>query len=103
VLVVLHWAIALLALHWDRFDGFLKGRRTTLVRQGEIDRASLRRAEVSEGDLREALRLRTSTDRLDEVAYAFLERNGEISFISQGGRMRHPGTRSAACWQHVWP
>ncbi len=80
-LVVVHWLFAWLAVHSDRFDQVVNGRRVLLVEGGKIHRENLRRADLSEGDLREALRLRASVDGLEGVKEASLERNGQISFV----------------------
>lgn len=83
VLVALHWIVALVAVRSQRFDWLLKGRRIELVRDGEVDRAGLRRAEISRQDLMEALRLQAGLADPDEVAMACLERNGEISVVAR--------------------
>ena len=50
----------------------MKGRRVVLVRDGQIERAALRTADLSERDLREELRLGAHIDDPAEVALACL-------------------------------
>lgn len=81
VLVVLHWTFARLAITSDTVASAVKGRRVVLVRDGQIERAALRTADLSERDLREELRLGAHIDDPAEVALACLERNGHISVL----------------------
>lgn len=85
VLVALHWVFALLTYRSDRLDRLFKGSQVVLVRQGRPNPAGLRRAEVSAADLMEAVRLRGGTESLEEVSFAGLERNGEISVVLRRG------------------
>ena len=84
VLLLLHWAFSAIALRWHAFGGAIKGRSHVLVREGRLEERHLRRAHMTEYDLREALRSR-GVARLDEVAEARLERSGEISVIKARG------------------
>lgn len=86
-LVLLHWLFSSLAQHSDLFDELLKGRRSTLVEDGEVRSRVLQRSEVSEEDLREALRLSAHLESTDEVHRAYIERNGQISVVP---RRREP-------------
>lgn len=81
VLVLLHWGFALMTLYSDRLDRLFKGTQIELVRRGEIDRRGLRKAEISEQDLMEALRLQGGLADVREVFAACLERNGAISVV----------------------
>lgn len=80
-LILVHWLFAWLAVRSDRFDHLVNGRRLLLVERGKIRQENLRRADLSEGDLREALRLQASVEGLEGVKEASLERNGQISFV----------------------
>jgi uncharacterized membrane protein YcaP (DUF421 family) len=80
LLVAMHWLFSALAFRWHPFGEAIKGRSRVLVRDGEIDREAMRRAHVSERDLREDLR-GEGVSRLERVAEARLERNGELSVV----------------------
>ena len=84
VIIVCYWAMDHTAARHPRFSHITKGRPLPLFRDGRPDRELMRKAGVSEGDLMEALRA-TGSARLDEVKDAYLERNGEISVLSDTG------------------
>src|SRR5215217_300199 len=57
LLVLVHQVLAGLAYHSRRFGVFMKGRAETLIQDGRVIEDSLRRHQLSPGDLEEALRL----------------------------------------------
>ena len=83
VLMLIHRACAFGACKSHAFGKLLKGEPVTLVRNGKIDRAEMRRSLVSEHDLEEDLRLDAKTEDVSTIASARLERSGDISFIKQ--------------------
>ena len=83
VLMVIHRACAFGACKSHAFGKLLKGEPVTLVRNGKIDHAEMRRSLVSEHDLEEDLRLDAKTEDISTIASARLERSGDISFIKQ--------------------
>jgi uncharacterized membrane protein YcaP (DUF421 family) len=83
VLMVIHRACAFGACKSHAFGKLLKGRPVTLVRNGKIDHAEMRRSLVSEHDLEEDLRLDAKTENVSTIASARLERSGDISFIKK--------------------
>jgi uncharacterized membrane protein YcaP (DUF421 family) len=85
VLVLLHHLVAMLALHAGWFSKLLKGAPRTLIRDGRIDRAELKRNKFTDEDLDENLRLNGSVRDASEVAEARLERNGSVSVVKKKG------------------
>jgi uncharacterized membrane protein YcaP (DUF421 family) len=83
VLMLIHRACAFGACKSHVFGKLIKGRPVTLVRNGEIDRAKMRRALVSDHDLEEDLRLDARTEDVTDIKTARLERSGDISFIKK--------------------
>jgi uncharacterized membrane protein YcaP (DUF421 family) len=83
VLMVIHRACAFGACKSHAFGKLLKGEPVTLVRNGKIDHAEMRRSLVSEHDLEEDLRLDAKTENVSTIASARLERSGDISFIKK--------------------
>jgi uncharacterized membrane protein YcaP (DUF421 family) len=80
-LVLAHRGFAALGFRWAAFAKVVKGTPRQLVRDGEILWKEMRRSGIGKEDLREAARHHGGTMSLDEVAQAFLERNGEISVV----------------------
>ena len=83
VLMIVHRVCAFGACKSHAFGKLIKGRPITLVRNGEIDRAQMRRFLVSEHDLEEDLRLDAKTEDVSTIQLARLERSGDISFIKK--------------------
>lgn len=62
--------------------GYLcKGSEVILFEDGKMLHDNLRKADVSEKDLMESLRLETNDQSFDNVIKATLETNGRISFV----------------------
>lgn len=81
VLVFLHRLLAIVSCRSHLASRLLKGSDCLIIRNGQIDYAALRRAEFSEDDLLEHLRLRGNVASPKDVAEARLERNGQISVV----------------------
>jgi uncharacterized membrane protein YcaP (DUF421 family) len=86
VLVLLHWVSSAIAFRSQWFGTLVKGHDSTLIRDGEIEWEAMRKAHLTEHDLREAIRNSGKQSNVREVESAHLERNGDISVI-----MREPG------------
>ncbi|MEH6664479.1 MAG: YetF domain-containing protein [Brevundimonas sp.] len=82
LLVVLHGLLAMAAARWSWLSTLTKGSSITLVRDGRIDEAAMRRSGIGKGDLRMALRAAGHND-LKSIKSASLERNGDISVIDE--------------------
>lgn len=81
VIVALHWLFSQIAVRWDAFGTLVKGSSRILVKDGDVEWKAMKRGNISENDLREALRLKARTSDWTKVKEARLERNGEISVI----------------------
>jgi uncharacterized membrane protein YcaP (DUF421 family) len=84
VLMIIHRACAFGACKSHAFGKLLKGQPVTLVRNGQIDQAQMRRSLVSEHDFEEDMRLDAKTEDVSTIQLARLERSGDISFIKKG-------------------
>lgn len=82
-LMALHMALAALALRWETIGFLVKGREMKLMEDGRLLRDNLRRARVTERDLREQLRSTMNTDDLTQAGDAYLERGGDVSFVRE--------------------
>lgn len=81
VLVLLHRLLGTLTLKFHAFSELVKGKPETLVRNGVVDHAALRRNKITPVDLDENLRLHGNVRDAGDVAEARLERNGSISVV----------------------
>lgn len=82
VLAFLHRVLGWLACVSPMFGGWIKGHSQTLVENGKVDEAELRRHRISKHDLEEELRL-NGVECPEELKLARLERSGEISAIKK--------------------
>jgi len=81
VLVGLHRLFASIAFHTSVFGPVVKGEPVLLIKNGEIQQDAMQRADVTERDLNQALRLQSDTTDPRNVRRAYMERSGEISVI----------------------
>ena len=81
MLLLMHWVFAAAAfrVHW--ISTAVKGTRIPLIRDGKVLPEGVRRAQISEDDLAEALRLQIQDEDVSKVAVAYMERSGAISVI----------------------
>lgn len=80
-LVGLHWLMAALALRFDWFGTLVKGNAILLIEDGKIQPEGMRRARLSEHDLKQALRMQNNHTDPANIKTAYLERSGKISVI----------------------
>jgi uncharacterized membrane protein YcaP (DUF421 family) len=81
VLVLLHRALAYWSERSHRVGLWIKGASDVIVRDGRLDRIAASRNRLSEHDLFEDLRLHGNVGRIEDVALAVLERNGQVSVV----------------------
>src|SRR5262249_48746562 len=79
-IVACHWAMTAIAYRSHAFGAFWKGNPRQVVKNGAPLHDALQKSHISEHDLLAQMRLAGIGD-LSEVAEAYKERNGEISFI----------------------
>jgi uncharacterized membrane protein YcaP (DUF421 family) len=70
----------LLAHRWPRFLHIANGTPRAVVRDGSHDREALRREQLNESELAHLLRLH-GLDGSDDVQFALLERNHQLSVV----------------------
>ena len=80
LLVLLHRAFALALLRWDWLGRILKGPAIKVIVDGQVDPKALRRANLSEADLLEAIRMEQVADPAG-VALAMVEAGGKVSVV----------------------
>lgn len=82
VLVVLDRVLALIGLRSRRIERLLEGDSLVVYRDGQLQRAAMARAGISEHDIQEAARLQLNAESLAEVRCVLVESTGEISVLA---------------------
>jgi uncharacterized membrane protein YcaP (DUF421 family) len=80
-LVGLDIGLSLAKRRWERLDRWINGVPTILVEDGRLLTGRMRRARVEADDILEAARKLQGLERVDQIKYAVLERNGGISVV----------------------
>lgn len=80
VILTLQTLFGYISLKSNRFRRLLSGAPTIVIKDGRILEKELAKSRYNLNDLLEQLRIKDSHN-LDEVAYAILETNGELSVI----------------------
>ena len=75
-------AMGWLALQNDLISRIVKGRPLEVIRDGKIDEAALRRAQMGRRDLEQKLRGQGYA-QVQDVPRAYIERNGSVSVVSE--------------------
>jgi len=75
-------AMGWLAIHNDLISRIVKGCPLLVIRDGNIDEAALRRAQMGRRDLEQELRGQGYA-RVQDVPRAYIERNGSVSVVSE--------------------
>lgn len=81
-LIALNFVVAYASTRSRALDKVLQGRPVVLVRHGELFHEVLRKHNMPEGDLREAMRAKEIL-RIDDVELALLEPDGEVSIFKR--------------------
>ncbi|MBV9617937.1 MAG: DUF421 domain-containing protein [Verrucomicrobia bacterium] len=83
VLVIVHRLFALIAFHSHAFGVLIKGAPELIIDDGDLVFRTMRRNHISKHDVEEDMRLDARTEDLKEIEKGFVERSGDISFISK--------------------
>ena len=79
----LHILMANVSFYVRGFGYLIKGSEIRLIKNGELIWKNMRKANVTVRDLKEALRINGSRETFHHIRSAYLERSGDISFISK--------------------
>jgi uncharacterized membrane protein YcaP (DUF421 family) len=82
-LIALDIGLSLLKQGFPRLDRLLEGLPLVIVANGKPLHDRMAKARVDEGDVLNAARERRGLERMDQIKYAVLERNGGISIIER--------------------
>ena len=72
---------SLLKRKWKLFETVADGAPLVIVEKGKALKKGMEKSRVDEDDIMEAARLLHGLERMDEIKYAVLERDGSISII----------------------
>ena len=82
-LVTLHRLLIFWAARFPRFYNLVKGSRNLVAKDGVLLLDAMHIHDVTEEDIRQALRTTALTDDLSQVHAATLERSGRISIVKK--------------------
>jgi uncharacterized membrane protein YcaP (DUF421 family) len=74
-------ALSMLKLYSPALDRWIDGRPFVIVENGKCLKDRMDKARVDEGDIMESARRNYGLERLEQIKYAVLERDGAISII----------------------
>lgn len=80
-LIAIDVALSLLKRQSKRLSRMLDGEPIIIVEHGEVLRRRLYLSRVEEADILEAARSSQGLERIDQIKFAILEKNGSISVI----------------------
>jgi uncharacterized membrane protein YcaP (DUF421 family) len=81
-IVLIHWVVSFMTRDAPTLDGLFKGHSDLLVKNGRVNRAELKKAHMSDADLKEDLR-QQGVDHPKDVKAARLERSGKLSVVKK--------------------
>ncbi|WP_114195951.1 DUF421 domain-containing protein [Edaphovirga cremea] len=80
-LIVIDIAFSLLKNRFPAVDAFVDGSPVILVESGTLLIKRMYKLQISQDDIMETARTQQGLERLEQIKYAILERNGKISII----------------------
>jgi uncharacterized membrane protein YcaP (DUF421 family) len=80
-LIGMNILFSVLARRWEGFGKLVDDVPLVIVQDGKLVQDRMRRERVSENEVMEAARELQGVERLEQVRYAILERNGHITII----------------------
>lgn len=81
VIVLMHRSFAWLAMSNKRFGHIIKGKKIILYENGSFHEKNMKRALLTEKEFYASLRKTTNLDSLETIKCAYMETNGEVSFV----------------------
>lgn len=81
ILLILNLILIKLSFYFHSIEIIVKGEPLLLIKDGEFQWHAMRRCSISPDDLRMKLRLQYGSNDLENVKLAYMESNGDISFI----------------------
>lgn len=82
-IVVMHRLTGQASVRWPKFEALISGHEIHLVRRGKADVGQMRKALITDNDLKEAIRKKIGSSAISRIEGAVLERNGDITVIEK--------------------
>lgn len=82
-LIVMDILFGMMKSHFPRLETLLDGNALILVENGKLLPQRAKRAGINESDILISARSTQGLERLDQIKFAILEKNGKISIIPQ--------------------
>ena len=81
LIILIHRFLAYVSYKSHGIGVWIKGDKVSLIKNGKYNEKNLRCCRITPNDILQALRLHHSSEKIDSVKAANLERGGQISFI----------------------
>ena len=83
VIILIHKILSKLSIYSRAMGKLFKGNNYVLYRDGEFVKENMEKANISDNDIFEELRLQCKSTKMDNIQEILLERTGKISFIQK--------------------
>jgi uncharacterized membrane protein YcaP (DUF421 family) len=83
VIIIIHKILAKLSIYSKWFGAKVKGEKVLLYRNGAFINENMNRANITEHDILEDLRLEVQLNSLEKIEEVYMERSGKISFVKK--------------------
>jgi uncharacterized membrane protein YcaP (DUF421 family) len=83
VIILIHKLFSKLSIYSKFFGKLTKGNSYVLYKDGAFVKENMNKANISDNDILEELRLQCNTKSMDKIQEIYLERTGKISFIEK--------------------
>jgi uncharacterized membrane protein YcaP (DUF421 family) len=83
VILIIHKVLAKLSVYSKWFGAKVKGEKILLYRDGSFIKENMNRANITEHDILEDLRMEVQLGSLDKIKEVYMERSGKISFVKK--------------------
>ena len=83
VIIIIHKVLAKLSIYSKWFGAKVKGEKLLLYREGNFIEKNMQKANITEHDILEDLRLEVQLNTLDKIEEVYMERSGKISFVKK--------------------
>jgi len=83
VIILIHRILSRLSIYSKVIGRIAKGNNYVLYRNGEFVKENMKKANISDNDILEELRLQCKCKEMDNIKEIYLERTGKISFIQK--------------------
>lgn len=83
VIILIHKILSKLSIYSKTMGKLFKGNNYVLYRDGTFVKENMEKANISDNDVLEELRLQCKTKKMDDIQEIYLERTGKISFIKK--------------------